>query len=154
MENVSTSPSQGTLVFSSDHGGYELKEFLKKEAQSQGFKVVDCGTHSLESVDYPDYIEPVVRAVLKGAQGVMICGSGIGMSIAANRFKGIRAALCCDASMTKLARSHNDANILVLGERLMSQEEALTCLLVFLNTPFEGGRHTRRVEKLDELVGP
>ena len=151
MENLSTFPSQMTLVFSSDHGGYELKEFLKKAAHKRGVRVIDCGTHSPESVDYPDYIEPVVRAVLKGALGIMICGSGIGMSIGANRFKGIRAALCCDGPMAKLARSHNDANVLVLGERLMSKEEALVCLDAFLDTPFEGGRHTRRVEKLDEL---
>jgi len=149
--NASHLPSKGTLAFSSDHGGYELKEFLKKCASDWGYTIIDCGTHSKESVDYPDYIEPVVKEVFKGAQGVIICGSGIGMSIGANRFKGIRAALCMNSHMAELARTHNNANILVLGERLISKEEARSCLDAFLNNTFEGGRHTRRVEKLDEL---
>ncbi|MBI2707612.1 MAG: ribose 5-phosphate isomerase B [Proteobacteria bacterium] len=159
MENFSANvinaahvPSKGTLAFSSDHGGYEFKEFLKNSAQEWGYTIIDCGTHSSDSVDYPDYIEPVVQEVLKGAQGVMICGSGIGMSIGANRFNGIRAALCMNNQMAQLARAHNDANVLVLGERLMSKEQALSCLDTFLNNTFEGGRHTRRVQKLDELV--
>ena len=151
MVNAAHVPSKGTLAFSSDHGGYELKEFLKKFAQEWGYAILDCGTSSIDSVDYPDYIEPVVKEVLKGAQGVMICGSGIGMSIGANRFKGIRAALCMNNQMAQLARTHNDANVLVLGERLVSKEQALSCLDVFLNNTFEEGRHTHRVAKLDEL---
>lgn len=141
-----------TLVFSSDHGGFEYKEYLKAIAIDWGYTVIDCGTHSNDSVDYPDYIEPVVKEVLAGSKGVLICGSGIGMSIGANRFRGIRAALCSDGLMAKIAREHNDANILVLGQRLIGKEEALSCLESFLNTAFLGGRHERRLEKLDELV--
>lgn len=144
--------SKGTLVFASDHGGFEYKEFLKEVAQDWAYNVIDCGAHSTISVDYPDYIQPVVKEVLAGAKGILICGSGIGMSIGANRFQSIRAALCCDSLMAKLAREHNDANILVLGERLIGKGEAVACLEVFLNTPFLGGRHERRVEKLDILT--
>lgn len=143
--------SKGTLVFSSDHGGFEYKEFLKEVARDWGYSIIDCGTHSAISVDYPDYIKPVVKEVLAGARGVLICGSGIGMSIGANRFKSIRAALCCDSLMTKLAREHNNVNILILGERLIGKDEAIACLEAFLNTPFLGGRHERRIEKLDTL---
>src|SRR3990167_643980 len=133
--------SKGTVVFSSDHGGFEYKEFLKEAARDWGYQIMDCGTHSMFSVDYPDYIKPVVKEVLAGAKGVMICGSGIGMSIGANRFNAIRAALCCDGLMAKLAREHNDANILILGERLIGKDEAIACLEAFLTTPFLGGRH-------------
>jgi ribose 5-phosphate isomerase B len=142
---------KGTLVFGSDHAGFEYKEFLKEKAQDWGYTLIDCGTSSIESVDYPDYVPPVVKEVLKGATGVLICGSGIGMSIAANRFNGIRAALCSDGLGAKLAREHNDANILVLGERLIGKEEAASCLEAFLNTSFQGGRHARRVEKLEKF---
>jgi ribose 5-phosphate isomerase B len=143
--------SKGTLVFSSDHGGFEYKEFLKEVASDWGYSIIDCGTHSAISVDYPDYIKPVVKEVLAGARGVMICGSGIGMSIGANRFKSIRAALCCNSLMAKLAREHNNANVLVLGERIIGKDEAIACLEAFLNTPFLEGRHERRIEKLDTL---
>ncbi len=153
MERVKTSqnPAKGTLVFGSDHAGLEYKEFLKELSSTWGYEIIDCGTHSSESVDYPDYVPPVVKEVLSGAIGVLICGSGIGMSIAANRFKGIRAALCSDGLAAKLAREHNDANILVLGERLIGKEEAISCLEAFLNTEFQGGRHARRVEKLEKF---
>ncbi len=143
--------SKGTLVFGSDHAGFEYKEYLKEIARDWGYTIMDCGTHSTDSVDYPDYIEPVVKEVLAGAKGILICGSGIGMSIGANRFKGIRAALCWNGLMAKLACAHNDANILVLGERLIGKEEAVSCFEIFLNSPFEEGRHLRRTEKLDEL---
>lgn len=143
---------KGTLAFSSDHGGFEYKEFLKEVAKDWGYNVIDCGTHSTMSVDYPDYIKPVVKEVLAGARGVLICGSGIGMSIGANRFKSIRGALCCNSLMAKLAREHNNANILILGERLIGKDEAIACLEAFLNTPFLGGRHEQRVEKLDEIT--
>jgi len=144
--------SKGTLIFGCDHGGFTYKEFLKEVAHDWGYTVMDCGTHSLDSVDYPDFIPPVVKEVLAGAIGVLICGSGIGMSIGANRFTGIRAALCFDGLTAKLAREHNNANILVLGERLVGKDEALSCLEFFLNTPFQGGRHFQRVEKLDQLT--
>jgi ribose 5-phosphate isomerase B len=143
--------SKGTVVFSSDHGGFEYKEFLKEVSRDWGYNNIDCGTHSSLSVDYSDYIKPVVKEVLAGAKGVMICGSGIGMSIGANRFQFIRAALCCNSLMAKLAREHNNANILILGERLIGKDEAIACLEAFLNTPFLAGRHERRLEKLEML---
>ncbi len=142
-----------TLAISCDHAGFDLKELLKETAQAWNYTVIDCGTCSKDPVDYPDYIEPVVKQVLAGSLGIIVCGSGIGMSIGANRFKGIRAALCFDGLMAKLSRTKNDANILVLGERLIGRDEALSCLEAFLTHTFEGGRHARRVEKLDEL-GP
>ncbi len=151
IEKPDQTHSKDTLVLSSDHAGFEYKEFLKQKAIDLGYTIIDCGTYSTESVDYPDYVKPVVKEVLAGAKGIMICGSGIGMSIAANRFKGIRAALCFDGLMAQLAREHNDANILVLGERVIGKEEAVSCLEAFLKTPFEGGRHERRVEKLERL---
>lgn len=141
-----------SLVFGSDHAGFELKELLKAKAEEWGYSLKDCGTSSTDAVDYSDYIVPVVKEVLKGAVGILVCGSGIGMSIGANRFKGIHAALCCDAFMAKMSRTHNDANILVLGERLIKTDEAVACLETFLNTPFENGRHTCRLEKLDHLT--
>ncbi|MBY0293656.1 MAG: ribose 5-phosphate isomerase B [Alphaproteobacteria bacterium] len=151
MNSVQSSQknTKETLVFGCDHGGFAYKEFLKKFAETKGYTIIDCGTHSPDSVDYPDYIECVVRSVLAGSVGVLICGSGVGMSIGANRFKGIRAALCMNSQMAKVAREHNNANILVLGERLMSTDEAASCLNAFLNTPFVGDRHQRRIEKLD-----
>jgi len=155
IKNIANAPSnhlKGVLAFGSDHAGYEYKEFLKEVARDWGYTIIDCGTHSTDSVDYPDFIPPVVSEVLAGALGVMICGSGIGMSIGANRFNHIRAALCTDSLMAKLSRTHNDANILILGERLIGKEEAVACLEAFLNNTFEGGRHARRVEKLDQLV--
>lgn len=144
--------SKGVLVFGSDHAGFSYKEFLKEMARDWGYTVIDCGPHSTDSVDYTDYIEPLVNQVLAGARGVLVCASGIGMSIGANRFKGIRAALCCESLMAKLCREHNNANVLVLGERLIGKQEAVSCLEAFLNTPFLGGRHSRRVEKLDEYL--
>jgi ribose 5-phosphate isomerase B len=154
LVNIVQSPqkhSKGTLIFASDHGGLEYKEYLKEIARDWGYNIIDCGTHTAVSVDYPDYIGPIIPQILSGARGVLICGSGIGMSIGANRFKGIRAALCSDRLAAKLAREHNDANVLVLGERLIGKDQAVACLETFLNTPFLGGRHQRRVEKLDLL---
>lgn len=148
MNIISENPKQ-TLVFGSDHGGFEYKELLKQVVREWGYEVIDCGTHSTVSVDYPDFIPPVVKEVLAGARGILVCGSGIGMSIGANRFPSIRAALCGDILMAKLAREHNDANILVLGERLIGKDQAIAILKAFLETPFLGGRHEKRVEKLD-----
>jgi len=139
------------IAFGCDHPGYALKEYLKGVVTNWGCKFIDCGTHSEESVDYSDYIEPVVQEVRKGAVGVLICGSGVGICIGANRFKGIRAALCQDSLVSKVSREHNDANILVLGSRIIGEDEAKECLRVFLETPFEGGRHQRRIEKLERL---
>ncbi len=138
------------IALAADHGGFELKRALKETLNGQGLEVVDCGTDSAEAVDYPDVAEKLVKAISSGqaARGVLLCGSGIGMSIAANRHSGIRAALVHDAETARLAREHNDANVLVMGGRLISEDMAKRCLEIFLSTPFAGGRHARRVEKL------
>ena len=142
--------SQKTIAVGADHGGYELKQELAKQLHSMGFTVLDFGTNSADAVDYPDFAELVVNALVNGEakQGVLVCGSGIGMSIAANRHKGIRAALCTDDISAELARQHNDANILVLGERLTERSIAKQCVSKFFSTEFQGGRHQRRVKKL------
>ena len=139
-----------TVAVGADHGGYLLKSALAAQLSELGFDIIDFGTDDSESVDYPDYAEPVVAAIKEGrAQiGVLVCGSGIGMSIAANRHKGIRAALCRDVESATLARQHNDANILVLGGRVIDQDVAEQCLKAFVTKEFEGGRHQRRVAKL------
>lgn len=136
------------IAIGSDHAGVALKDFLVKNSNTEKF--VDFGTNSSDSVDYPDFAEKVSLAVKKGEAeiGVLICGSGIGMSIAANRHKEIRAALCLNEEMAKLSRQHNNANVLVLGARLTDEKTALSCLKTFLSTKFEGGRHQKRVDKL------
>ena len=138
------------LAIASDHGGFVLKEYLKKNFKAQPVEWVDLGTYSADSVDYPDYGRKIADAVAKGdvALGVAICGSGIGISIACNRNPNIRAALCTNSTMARLTRLHNDANILCLGERLTGTEVALDILKTFLETEFEGGRHAGRVDKL------
>jgi ribose 5-phosphate isomerase B len=139
-----------TVAIAADHGGFDLKTALSSELRTLGYEVLDLGTTSRESVDYPDYADALARALLDGRArlGVLICGTGIGMSIAANRHKGIRAAVCHDGLSARLARQHNDANVLALGGRLLGVETAKDCLRNFLSTPFEGGRHARRVAKL------
>ncbi len=139
-----------SIVIASDHAGFELKETLKQELEALGFAVNDLGTHGAESVDYPDYADALARAVAAGeaGRGVLLCGTGIGASIAANRHAGVRAALCHDAQSASMSRRHNDANVLVLGGRVTAPETARECLRIFLDTPFEGGRHARRVAKL------
>lgn len=143
--------SLNAIAVGSDHGGYEMKQAIALQLDALGFNVLDMGTNSKEPVDYPDFAKLVVNAIERGEaeRGILICGSGIGMSIAANRYKGIRAALCNDAISAELARKHNDANILVLGERLTNINNAKQCVVVFTSTKFEGGRHERRVKKLD-----
>ena len=140
------------VICGSDHAGFSLKEILKSKINDMGYEAVDCGTYSPEEpVDYPDYAASVVNLLKKepGNLGVLICGSGIGISIAANRFSGIRAALCYDVTSARLSRIHNNANILVLGERLIGTYTAEECLEAFLTTPFKGSeRHQRRIEKL------
>jgi ribose 5-phosphate isomerase B len=138
------------LAIASDHAGFLLKEVLKMEAENMGFEVIDLGTNSTESVDYPDYGYKLAEAVASGKSqfGVAICGSGIGISIAANRNPKVRAALCHNAELAGLARQHNDANVLALGARFIEEDEAREALKVFLSTDFEGGRHQVRVDKL------
>ncbi len=141
---------QETVALASDHGGYELKEVLKRELAAKGYKLLDLGTNSADSVDYPDFGKALAEAVASGkaTRGVGICGSGIGISIALNRQPGVRAALVGDSLSARLSRQHNDANVLCLGARTTGIDVAKDCLNAFLSTAFEGGRHTRRVEKL------
>ena len=140
-----------TITIACDHAGYDLKNALKKEILNMGFEVIDCGTNSSESVDYPDFAKLAVDSILKKKSdiAVLICGSGIGMSITANRFKGIRAALCRSTDDAKLARQHNNANILTLPGRQIDVDEAKNCFKIFINTQFDGGRHQKRVKKID-----
>lgn len=141
------------IALGSDHAGFKLKEALKGFLISKNLKVLDEGAYSEDAVDYPDFAKKVADDIKnKNADfGILICGTGIGMSIAANRIKGIRAALCLFPEMAKLARSHNDANVLVLPGRLISSELAQWITEVFLNEKFEGGRHEKRVKKIEEM---
>ena len=134
-----------------DHGGFQLKEILKALLESMGFTVMDYGTRSTDSVDYPDYAAAICRGILDGqiSRGVLLCGTGSGASIAANRFRGIRAALCHDAYTAEMSRRHNDANILVMGGRVIGEEVAKHMLKVWFETPFEGGRHQRRLTLIE-----
>ena len=130
-----------------DHGGFALKQSVSDEIRALGYDVLDLGTDSEESVDYPDFAEKLVAAIGRGdiSRGVLICGTGIGVSIAANRHAGIRAALCYDEDTACLARQHNNANVICLGGRKTGSELARTMVRLFLETEFEGGRHARRV---------
>lgn len=144
------------IVIGSDHAGFELKKFLSKELETMGYEVLDVGTDSEEtSVDYPDFAYKLCKKIIKKEfeQGILICGTGIGVSIAANRFKPILAALCHMPIEAKLARQHDNANVLCLGGRVIGKLTALECLKEFLNTEFEGGRHERRVNKLHNPEG-
>lgn len=148
------SEKQKNIIIGSDHGGFELKEFLKAELSKKGITVEDVGTYSPDSVDYPHYGSKVAQAVASGAyeRGIVICGTGIGISIAANRFKGVRAAVCCNVEMARLSREHNNANILALGGRTTDKPTAAAILETWLSTPFAGGRHEKRVNQLDTLA--
>ena len=147
------SPESGLseiIAVASDHGGFDLKVLLAEHLSSRGFEVLDLGTHSSDAVDYPDIAETLVEALRSGRakRGILMCGTGIGVSIAANRHSEIRAALCHDVTTARLSRQHNDANVLVMGGRIIGVEIARDCVDVFLATAFEGGRHARRVGKL------
>ncbi|HTY67192.1 MAG TPA: ribose 5-phosphate isomerase B [Alphaproteobacteria bacterium] len=138
------------IAVASDHGGFELKTLLVADLKAAGVPVLDLGTMSSESVDYPDYANALARALAEGKaqRGVLLCGTGIGVSMVANRHKGIRAAVCRDVTDARLARQHNDANVLCLGGRTTGPEVARDVLRTFLSTEFEGGgRHTRRIAK-------
>jgi ribose 5-phosphate isomerase B len=142
--------SKVVVAIASDHAGVELKALVKGELEGLGFAVSDLGTQGTNSVDYPDFADAVAAALVekKASQGVVICGTGIGISIAANRHRHVRAALCHDATSTRLSRQHNDANVLALGARLIGPEAARDCVRIFFSTAFEGGRHQRRIDKL------
>ncbi len=140
------------IIIGADHGGFELKELIKAHLIKKGcYELLDAGTYSKDSCDYPKIAHEVVGKMLQGLfeRGILICGTGIGMSIAANRYKGIRAALCHDHFTAKMARAHNDANILVLGGRVIGTAVALEAVDVFLETGFEGERHLRRLRLID-----
>lgn len=139
-----------TIAVAADHAGFELKNLLRDEIRRRGLQVLDLGAYDSSSVDYPDMAERLAVALADGRaqRGLLVCGTGIGISIAANRHRHVRAALCHDVTTAVMARQHNDANVLVLGARVVGQAVAVDCLGVFLETAFEGGRHQRRVEKL------
>ncbi len=141
------------IAVASDHGGYLLKETVKKHLEDRGIEVLDLGTHSEESVDYPVYGKLCGETVAKGEAdlGVVCCGTGIGISIAANKVKGIRCGLCTSVEMAHLTKQHNNANILALGGRTTQPELALAIVDEWLDTEFEGGRHQRRVDMLDRM---
>lgn len=141
------------IALGCDHGGFELMQEVKKYLDDHGLEYQDFGTYTTESCDYPTYAKKVARAILSGqcSKGVLICGTGLGITITANRFKGIRAAVCTNEYMAKLTREHNDANILGLGARVIGAGTALSILETFLNTPFsEGERHKQRIALIDE----
>ncbi|HXP76449.1 MAG TPA: ribose 5-phosphate isomerase B [Stellaceae bacterium] len=139
-----------TIAIAADHAGYDLKALLVPELKSLGFEVLDLGTDSRDPVDYPDFADAVARAIETGrvTRGVIVCGTGLGIAIAANRHRAVRAGVCHDATTARFARQHNDANVLALGARVIGSEVAKDCLRVFLSTEFEGGRHARRIAKM------
>lgn len=141
------------IAIGSDHGGYSLKQVIMKHLDERGLEYHDFGTYNEESCDYPDYGEAVARAVASGEyeRGIIICGTGIGISISANKVKGIRAALCGDCYSAEMTRRHNDANILAMGARVLGPGLALKIVDTFLNTEFEGGRHARRIALISDI---
>lgn len=138
------------IAIGSDHGGYELKEHVKKHLEERGIEVHDYGVYSEESVDYPDCAKPVCKAVLAGdaERGILLCGTGIGISMAANKYDGIRAALCGDVFSAKMAKEHNNANVICLGGRVVGREKAFMIVDTFLDSVFQGGRHQTRIDKI------
>ncbi len=141
------------VALGADHAGFELKNALKRVLDELGIIYDDLGTSSSESVDYPDYAEAVGNGVAEGRfdRGILVCGSGIGMSIAANKVRGVRAAVVTEVESAKLSRQHNDANVIALGARLTSAADAAEIIRTFLTTEFQGGRHAERVEKIHDL---
>lgn len=141
------------IALGADHGGFELKEKIKKHLEEKNIEVVDCGTHSTQSVDYPEFGHAVGHAVAdkKVDFGIVVCGTGIGISLAANKVPGIRAALCTNTTMAKLTREHNDANILALGARIVGDVLALDMVDAFLETEFAGGRHQKRIDLIEKI---
>ncbi|NLY67551.1 MAG: ribose 5-phosphate isomerase B [Tissierellia bacterium] len=137
----------------SDHGGFELKEYIKEYLKEEGIEFVDYGTYSNESVDYPDYGEKLARAVVAGQvdRGIAICGTGIGISIACNKVKGIRCALCGDTYSARMSVEHNNANILALGGRVLGKDLAIEIVSTWLKAKFQGGRHERRINKISSI---
>jgi ribose 5-phosphate isomerase B len=143
------------IAIGADHAGFSLKEGLREALVKKGLEIVDFGTVTSESTDYPDYAEKVARAVAAGEvdRGILVCSTGVGMSIAANKVKGVRAALAYNTEEVGLTRSHNDANVLAFGAKYTGLEQAKEMVQAFLETPFDGGRHERRVNKMMALEG-
>ena len=143
------------IAIGSDHAGFRYKQELALFLAENGYKIQDVGTYSLDSVDYPDFAAAVAHSVADGdvEYGVLVCGSGIGVAITANKVVGVRAANCQTEEMARLARQHNNANVVTVGERLVSLDAAKSIVQAFLSTPFEGGRHEKRVEKIHALTG-
>lgn len=141
------------VIIGADHGGYDLKVAIKEFLKKKGVEVVDVGTESLVSCDYPDIAKKLVKEVLKeGVKGILVCGTGIGMSIAANKYDGIRAALCSDTFSARMTREHNNSNVLCLGERVVGKGLALDIVDIWLNTAFsEGERHKNRIELIEKI---
>ena len=139
------------ILIASDHAGFELKEQLERALTRMGFDVQDLGTNSTESTDYADYAHPLAQQVSHGdvKRGVLLCGTGLGMSYTANRYPHVRAAVAWNPEIAKLAREHHDSNVLVVPARFVSEEQGVAILKTWLETPFEGGRHSRRVEKIE-----
>ncbi len=148
-----TQKSIRTLVFGADHGGFELKNILVAYAKELGYRVLDAGTFTPDAVDHPAIAERALRLMLSGRayKAVLVCGTGVGISIAANKIPGVRCALCSDATCARLTREHNDANALAMGGRIVGSELAKDILRAFLSAEFQGGRHARRVEKIMAL---
>ena len=138
------------IILASDHAGFKLKEEIKKYLIKKRKKILDLGTYSKDSVDYPDIAHLLAKKIKKNGNqfGILVCGSGIGMDMTANKYKNIRAALCYNVSSTKLSREHNNANVMTLGARLTKKNIALKCINIFMKTNFKGGRHLRRVNKI------
>ena len=144
------------IAIASDHAGYELKEYIKALLQDKGHEIHDFGTDDSDtSVDYPDHGRPAALSVAQGQnrRAVLVCGTGLGMSMTANRIPGIRGALCHNEYTAEMARKHNDANVLIMGGRILDQDQARKILDVWLETDFEGGRHQRRIELIDTVCG-
>ena len=140
------------IALGSDHAAFEMKEIVKNLLLSQKYEVIDCGTYSLERADYPDYAIKVSKEVTSNnIQGILLCGSGIGVSIVANRFKGVRAALCRTPEDAEMSRKHNDANVLCLGARFNNEEEIKSIIAAWFENSFEGGRHADRLNKFSDL---
>jgi ribose 5-phosphate isomerase B len=139
-----------TVIIGSDHAGYGLKVFLKEKLEQEGISVIDVGCEEETSCDYPEFARMLCEKIQEGSasRGILICGTGLGMSMAANRFPGIRAALCTTEYHARMSRAHNDSNVLVIGGRVTGSELALSILKTWLNTPFEGGRHQRRIDQI------
>ena len=144
------------IALGADHAGYELKNLIKTHLEQQGFTVLDLGTNGPESVDYPDFAQKVAEDVGSGRadRGILVCGSGIGMAISANKVRGVRAANVCSEYEAQMSREHNDLNVLTLGARILTPEKAMPIVDVWLKTEFAGGRHQRRVDKMMQIANP